>query len=446
MSFLIGGAAYSLGKQLKFSSIGLVLIVYLQYFSSDVIYSLTLFTRRLLEFGVHPLEDGTMFLENPPRALSSVIALVGLTILALWIKSRSIKLGLISSFILGSLIGFKVHTGVLVIAGLGGIGLYYLLKRDWKMLFVPLLTLIISFLIYIPVNGGSGMPIFAPFEKTREFIVQEKLKLSSFELARRIYHDHNNVLQEWRMDISMFLIFLFAQFGIRNIGWLPIRSSIRQLGMPLFIFIYTGIIITTFLGTFFLQPVAHADIFNFFLSASLFLSVLAALSLDTWLTRANLVIKILIVALIIGTTLPRWIHKTSSLKYYFSVTTPNIHMDELEAMRFIKEKTPSKDVVLVFNQGQWDSMYPYVSIFSQRDMFLSGKTILERHGVFFKNREIVVQAILASKDRDLTKKLLKENNINTLYFYGNHEWLGKKYSFIKKIFGNEQITIYHFEG
>lgn len=444
MSFLIGAIAYVLGKQLKFSSVGLALIVYLQYFSSDVIYLLTIFSRRYLEFGVHPLEDGTMFLENPPRAFSFVITLGGLSLLALWIKSRSVRLGLITSLVFGSIIGFKVNTGVLVIAGLGGLSLYFLLKRDWKMLFVPLITLIISLLVYLPVNSGSGIPIFSPFEKTREFIVQEKLKLSSFELARRIYHDHNNVLQEWRMDISMFMIFLLAQFGIRNIGWISVRASIRQLGLPFSIFLYTGIITTTLLGTFFLQPVAPADIFNFFLVASLFLSILSSLSLSNWLARVSPAIKVLIIVVIVVATLPRWIYKTNSVKYYFTATSPNIHATELDAMKFLEEKTGINDVILVLNQGQWDSMYPYVSIFSQRDMFLSGMTILGRHGISYKDREIVSKTILENKNNDVIKRLLKKNNIRILYFYGYSAWADKKSSFLKKIFSNEQITIYRF--
>ncbi len=445
LSFLLGGLAFVLSRTLHFSKFGIYIAVYLQYFASDVIYLISFITTRRFEFGVHPLEDGTMFFENPPRAFSFVAVLLGVILLLKYIKTKQILLGLLISLVFGSIIGFKVHTGIMILGAVAGLSMFSFLKRDWKTAFFCFLTVGIALLVYFPVNSKSGLPVFVPFEMTRMFAVQDKLHLSFLELRRRVYAESFNFFGSLRMDIVMFIIFLVAQFGIRNLGWLGLKKSFSVLGKPIFVFLISGILLATLFGTLFIQPVAGADIFNSYLAASLFLWIFTIIVINHWITSRYSIIKIFLIAVIAVVTIPRWIYKTSFDDRLSSAYKPFILTSELTAMRFMQDHTKQSSVILVFNAGTWDSMFPYVSIFTNRDMFLSGQTILARHGIPFSKRTDTVEKIVSGDNPEITETLLKENAIDFLYFYGNPK-LSKGLSgqHVKKIFQNDTNTIYQY--
>ncbi len=448
ISFLLGGVSYILAKSLRFSSLGVTIFIYMQYFSSDVLYLLTFLTRRVFDFSVGPLEEGTMFLENPPRAFATVVFLGGTIFFIDWVKTKNLRSGFLTALLFGSLVGFKVHTGIPVLAGLGILSLFFLVTRKWKLLLIPFITVLISISIYFPVNKNSGTLFFAPFEMTRNFAVQPNLHISNFELARRIYFDHANFLQVWRMDIIMLVIFLFAEFGIRTLGLLPTKQMLRDMGIPLSLFLYASLIAAFILGTFFYQPFGGSDIFNFYLTGSLILSIFASFILGKLLEKKILFFKICFLSILLVVSVPRWIYKNRSIEYYFSLNTnkPVISSSELSAMEFVRKNTNKEDIILVFNQGQWDSLFPYVSIFTQRDMYLSGQGILARHGIIPKDRLETVERITKTNNLNEITKTLEENNIRILYFYGDP--LFKKLipsKKIRKIFQNNTNTIYFMD-
>ncbi|RJQ37724.1 hypothetical protein C4559_03245 [Candidatus Microgenomates bacterium] len=448
VSFLLGGVAYVLGKSFKFSKAALTIFVFLQYFSSDLIYLLTFLTKRIFDFTIHPLEDGTMFLENPPRAFSFVVLFCGIIFLNNFFKSRNLKEGVIMSFLFGSLIGFKVHTGIPILLALVVLGFYFVFKKDWKVIFLFFLAGVISLLIYLPVNSKSGFPIIAPFEMSRMFAVQPGLHISFFELARRIYNDHLNFIQTLRMDLTMLVIFLVSQFGIRVLGFLPLKRVFYNFGFALTLFLYSSIIISILFGTLFIQPIAYADIFNIYLTASLLLSILAAFVIGSLFSNKNIFLKIVVVVIILFVTVPRWIYKTQTFATYFnfSSVSPVISSKELQAMEFLRTNSSKGDVVLVFNLGQWDSMFPYVSTFTKKDMFLSGKSILGRHGIAFKEREKIVEKISLSNNEKEIKNILNENKIDFLYFYGKPQLKINLFTIgAEIIFNNGSISIYHLK-
>ncbi|MFH1832965.1 MAG: hypothetical protein ABH816_02250 [Candidatus Levyibacteriota bacterium] len=443
ISFLLGAVAYVLAKTLNFSKIGIILLVYFQYFNSDIIYLLTLATRRLVEFKVSPLEDGTMLLENPPRAFSYVVLLAGIIFLFYWLKTKNLRFGILMALLFGSLIGFKVNTGVPALLGLSLLGIYFILKKEVKMVFVLLLTVFISFCIYLPVNREAGFLLFAPFEMSRMFIVQPGLNISHFELARRIYASHFNFLQSIRMDLTIFIIFFVSQFGIANIGFIAVKNMLLKFNKLFVLFIYSTILFSIILGTFFIQPVAFSDIFNFYLTSSLLLFIPSAFILSSLFLNKSKLLKVSVIILILLMTVPRWINKTQSFAGYFNLNTPAIPRNELDAMQSLQDLTKSNEIVLVFNKGQWDSMYPYVSIFTKRDMFLSGQTILSRHSIPFEDRAKIVEKIISSKDMVEIRGILIENKIGILYFYGEPNLsIDISKVGVKTIFKNNAISIY----
>lgn len=442
-SLLLGFCALSFARLFNFNKVGTLLFVYLFYFSSDIIYILSFISTGKFEFHVHPLVDGTMFLENPPRAFSFLVTFAGLFLLNSWIRKPNVRIGIITAIIFGSVIGFKVHTGLLVLSGLFILSFYLLFKKRFKDLYLPVFAVLISAAIYIPVNIGAGAVIFAPFEMSRMFVVQKNLGMSHFEMAREIYASHNNYLQQVRMDITMLVLFLVGQFGIQNLGWIPIKKVIQTLGLPFWMFLYGSSVILVIFGSLFLQPVAGADIFNTYLASNFFLTILTGVLLNNISGTKRKKLLVLVVIFIIAVTLPRWIYKSSTVKAYFTKQSPVFSKNELTAMNYLARNSPQDAIILVFNKGTWDFLYPYVSVFTQRDMYLSGRIISGRHGINTDNRQKIADTIKTSSDKAEVSILLSRNHITYLYFYGlDTMQVDPKNIGFEKIFSNQSNTIY----
>lgn len=444
MSFLLGAAALVLARMLGLKKYGIIFMVYIQYFASDAIYLLTFITRRVFDFTIYPLEDGTMFLENPPRAFSFVILLGLLSLIFYWMKKNELTIGIALAIMAGTLIGFKVHTGIPVLAGMVLLFAYFIVAKEWRRIFVPILSLMISFALYLPVNASAGSLVFVPFEMARMFAGQEALKITHFELARQIYAAHKNTLQALRMELTMLVIFLIFQFGIRVVGFFPTYMKEGRKNPLYFFFMGTIALVSLILGTFFIQPVAGADIFNFYLVLSLMLSIFTAFTIQR-MNTLSYPLKILIIVVIFGLTLPRFVHKTSTFSRYFSNGSANISIEEIDAMEYVKNNTDPESLILVDNVDSWDGMYPYVSIFTQRPMFLSGQVMMSRHGISYSKRENIVNSIKNATNEVEAYRIVKKNNIDILYFYKG----GDNFTIIphnsKKIYENNKIAIYHVQ-
>lgn len=444
-SFLLGAVSIVLAKKLGLGKLAVILFVYLQYFASDVIYLLTFLTRQEFVFNIHPLEDGTMFLENPPRAFSFIFVLLGITLLTSWLKNRKLKIGIILVIIFGSIVGMKVHTGIMVIGSLFFLSLYFLLRKEFKFLYLGVGSLIIFLIIYLPVNIGAGGPVIAPFELTsRTFAAQQGLGIINFEQARQIYQSHNNFLQVLRMDITMLIIFLLAQLGIRNIGFIPFRKTVKKLTLPLWIFLYGGIVSSVLFGILFIQPVAPGDIFNSILSASLFLLVITVITLNNFLKDKSKLLIILFVAFLLILTLPRWVYKTATVSSYFTFSNADIPSEEVSAGEFLKSNKMEGNL-LVFNENRLDAHSSYVSFLSDKNTYLSGQVIMSRHGINPTERERIVEDIYSSGDEKKVEELLKSENISYLYFYEDDELAIDEESIgLQPIFKNEKVRIYKY--
>lgn len=445
LSFLLGAISIVLAKKLNLGNFGILIFVYLQYFASDIIYLLTFITRQEFIFSIHPLEDGTMFLENPPRAFSFIFTLLGLILLVSWLRNRNFRIGIILVMIFGSIVGMKVHTGIMVMGSLFFLSLYFLINREIKSLYLGIGSLIVFILIYLPVNAGAGVPVLAPFEMTsRTFVAVQDLGIINFELARQVYQSHNNFLQAFRMDIIMLFIFLLTQLGIRNIGFFPLKKTVKKLTFPLWIFLYGGIISSILFGVIFIQPVTPGDIFNSILSASLFLLVITVVTLTNFFEYKSRFLMILFITILLVITLPRWLYKTSTISKYFTYSYVSIPNEEIEAGEFIKDLSIEGNL-LVFNENQLDAHSSYVSFLSGKNTYLSGQVIMGRHGVNPQERVKIVKEIHLSRDEERVKGLLDREKISLLYFYGEDELVVDEANIgFKEIFKNGKVKIYRY--
>ena len=447
-SFLFGALLFVLAVKIHLSRAGQIFLVYLGYFSSDIIYFLTFITRRVFEFTVHPLEDGTMFLENPPRAMSFILLLLGIILLHEWLEKPKKILGIFTAITLGLVIGSKAHTGIMVLIGLAGLALYFIFKRQWNRVYVPVIALATSILVYLPVNSGFGLPVFAPFEMSRMFTVQPLLKISFLELRRRVYMDHRSILRALQMDLTMLGIFMLIQFGIKNIGWFAFGIVKKYVKIPFIVFLYTSLIGTFLFGTLMIQPIEFANIFNSYLAGNLILGILAAMIADYLFKKKSTFITASLLIILVTTTLPRCVSKF--VQFYDVIRQgygkQGISRGELDTMNYIKNHTPSSDVLLVVN-GSMDTVQPYVMAFTMRDPFLSGQIGLRSFKIPIAEREKLIMELLTGDSREEKIRIIQKYNLRLLYYYGDVP-LPDTLSRVpfKLLFKNTVNTVYRYEG
>lgn len=445
ISLFLGLSTVAFGQIANLSRRFIIWLLFFLYFGGDLIFFLVSIIRRELNFNMSSIEDGAKFLVNPPRAFSIVIFFVGISLLILWVKKKDFYTGVLTALILGSLIGFKVYTGIFALSGIVLLGLYFLIKKDFRMLIMPVVVLILSLIIYLPVNANAGGLYFTGLHIFENFIVQPWMMLERLEYARTIYAEHNNWLRVIEYELIYIFTFIITVFGTKLIGVFQSRKSFNSIPKELNILLLGGIITSAIAGFFFQQYSGGANTFNFLVSIFIIGSIYTALALDYWLSKIGNKIKLLAIILLIFFTVPRVIHETTSninnLRKGVGFLIDN---SELSALKYLREKTDINSLILVDYRGfKIDAKSPYVSFMSNRQMFLSGmEADLTTHGVDFSTRKLDVDTVLESLDPLKVAKALKQNRIDFIYLAYPYDIRLKEIdSFTKIGYKSGKITI-----
>lgn len=419
-------------------------LVFFLYFGGDLIFALVSFMRRELNFRMESIEDGAKFLVNPPRAFSIVIFFVGLSLFLIWLKRKNFSSGLLVVFVLVSTIGFKVYTGFFVLVGLSAL-FFFTIKKNFQFLFLFLTALVLSAIIYFPVNKEAGGLYFTGLHLFENFIVQPWMMLDRLELARRVYLEHNSWLRVTQYEIIFALIFIVTVFGTKLLGLLQTRKSLSLLPVELHIFLGSGMAVSAILGFFFQQYTGGANTFNFLVSIFIIGSIYTALACSYWINKVHRNVKFFLVIFVVVLTVPR-VLQTTIVNIYNIQAKKGFTIDnyELNALKYLREKTEKNAIILVdYKAFKVDAESPYVSFLADRPMFLSGLgDELIAHGIDFSDRKIIVDTILTSHNpKEINENLLKYK-IDYIYLSSlNNKLATEAASFSKTVFQNSKIRI-----
>jgi hypothetical protein len=397
-------------------------------------------------FSIHPLEDGTMFLENPPRAFAMVLTVIGLLFFMYWCKSKKTFWACMAVISLGLVIGAKVNNGLMIIMGAMGLTAVSMIKRKWDMLAIAVGIGGLAYCVYSLMFIKSGGPVFAPFEMAKMFVVQPYLGFSFLELRREIYLAHNNMLRVLEMQLTMLALFLFSQFGIRNFGWFGIKRLYKIGGFGIGTIILFGLVGTMALATLFIQPIGFADIFNSYLAASVFLTVLAATFFSQYIQKKSLITYAIIICILLA-TIPRFIYRMNGVYIRMKNPQPAIARSEFKAAEFLQKNTKQSDVIAVINTQSFDYFSSYVSALSNRHTYLSGQHYLSTFLIDYSKRMENIRILEKGIDKDKIKSIIQTEPINYIYYYSDvpiEGIYGEKQ--IKRVYQGEGITIYAIEN
>lgn len=419
-------------------------LVFFLYFGGDLIFLLVSFIRKEVNFQMSSLEDGTKFLVNPPRAISIVIFFIGLSLLLIWVRKKNFSLGLLAIFILASTIGLKVYTGFFVLTGLFGLLIFFTAKKNFKFILLFFVAVLLSAIIYLPVNKGAGGLYFTGLSLFENFIVQPWMMLDRLELARKVYLDHRSWLRVMQYEIIFAFIFIVTVFGTKLLGLLQSRKSLSRLPVELHVFLISGMTVSAVLGSFFQQYTGGANTFNFLVSIFIIGSIYTALACSYWINKINCNVKIFLIALIVILTVPRVFQETfMNIQHIQAKKGFIIDNFELNGIKYLKEKTKEDSLVMVdYNVFKVDAEGPYISFLADRPMFLSGLgNELTAHGIDFSARKRVVDAIMTSHNPKKMREILLKNKINYIFLSVDSRFATESAQFSSVVFENSRVRV-----
>ncbi len=418
-SLLLGLSAVVFGQLVNMGKIGSRWLIFFLYFGGDLIYLLLSIRGKGINFQMSSIEDGSKFLSNPPRAISIVLFFAAISIFVIWIRKKDRYSGFITMFLLGSLIGFKVYTGIFVLTGLGVLGIYYLFKKQYTRIAFILFAFFLSIMIYLPVNSGAGGLYFTYFWIFENFASQPLLGFTRLMLAHAIYISHHNIPKIAIDEIFFITLFTFGIFGTKLFGFVQSFKSLRVFPKELHIFFLSGILVSAVTGFFFQQTSGGSNTFNFLVSIFIFSSLYAALACTYLLDKIrNKVILNIAILLIIILTIPRVIYETrNNLANLFSGFGYYITGNEIEAFSYLTSVSSPNAIVLVNSKAfEMDEHSSYINFLIPRRMFLSGIGLLDSHKINVKDQKKDLDIILNSKNASLIGETLNKDNIDYIIF------------------------------
>lgn len=445
ISTFLGLSAVVFSQLLNLSRRFITWLLFFLYFGGDLVFLLVSFMRKELNFNMSSLEDGAKFLVNPPRSFSIIVFFVGISLLIIWLKKRNLYAGILTAFILGSLIGFKVYTGIFVLSGLSMLMMYFLFKRNFYEIIIILIVFILSVIIYLPVNANAGGLYFTGMALFENFIVQPWMMLDRLELARRIYLEHKSWFRVLEYELIYAFTFIITIFGTKLIGIVQTRKALNYIPIELNILLLGGILVSAVTGFFFQQSTGGANTFNFLVLIFIVGSIYAAIACVHWLSKIKGKIRILIIMLIVILTVPRVIHEgLSNISRIQQKEGFFIANSELNALKYLREKTEKKSLIIVDHRAlKTDYESPYISFMTDRPMYLSGVgNELTAHGIYFSPRQIDAETIFTSRNAVKVAKTLLRNNINYIYLSYPYSLNAKdSLFFTQKVYESGKITI-----
>lgn len=444
---LLGLMGYALASVLFKSILFRRLLLFFLFFSGDISTLFSLLIKHLLNFNLslgYLFENSTLFMDHPGTGLATIILLAGIYTIFINIKNYSLKNILISALLIGSIMGFKIYLAIPALIGLFCLTIIHIIKKNYSTLLILIISVSLSLIQFLPFNLSSGGLLFLPFEIPRQFIAQKEFGLGYIDQRWRIYNEHNNYLRIIQYGILMSMVYFFIQFGLKLIGLIPLKRAANKIGLHFYIFFYSILSASIILGLFFYQKVGGANILEFFITASLILSILSSLYLSLILNKLNKTVKIFLILLIIFLVIPRWVDSTVNNIYSsFSSKFSGIPNDELQAYYYLKNNTTQNSLILLMNPNDYIINSSETSLISQRQLFYAGTGVAQKETQEIKRRKNLIDKIKSSSNSKEIKTILKKNKINYLLFYKPVNLkININNLYAKRVYSNNSTVIY----
>ncbi|OGG04222.1 hypothetical protein A2Z33_03670 [Candidatus Gottesmanbacteria bacterium RBG_16_52_11] len=416
------------------------------YFGSDAIYWLLLGLGKGMSFSMNSLENGTLLLANLPRAYAVVVLIAAIGLIHLVHTSKDRWIWLVTALVLASLAGLKIYVAVFAYTGLVAATLYLLATRQpsGQLMRLGIATGILALVVYIPTNSTAGGLFYTGFWRFENFIVQEQLGLSRWELARVVFAEHRNLIRALGYDLWFFTVYTAATFGTKLLGLFQTRRSLRMIPGYLQAFLIGGMAVSFVAGGFFQQRVGSSNTFNFLVNVFIFGSLYAGLGAWQLSGMFPRPLSFAIVTLIVAVTIPRSISEVQ--KTYAAVSgTGGFHLNRQveEGLVYLRDRVPADAIVAVDTDDlSFDHNSPTVSFLADKTTYYSGMGLLKHFNMDTFDRDKTMYAVFRRSDPRITAALLRGQGINYLLVATPSAIPATESGrFLTPVFQNEKVSV-----
>lgn len=448
-SIFLGLSAITLSSLLRLSVPFFNWFLFFLYFGSDLGYVVPLAFGKGINFHAPSFLNGFTFLFNPQTAISIILLFCAYALLVLALKKPTLQILLLAALLFGTLIGFKVHTGIFALVGLGTLAAYQTIRKSYTMLLVFCISLAIALVVYLPTNAGAGGIYFSSFWRIEEFMKNPELGFDPSLLStiayltkqKRLFTESLGTGVRVLLYESLFLmLFLLSLVGTKLVGIFQSKKTFVHVPLPIHILVGSSIVVGMVLGLFFLQTsgVGHSE---YFLHVSaIVLSFYAALAVYRAKRRSKLM-RIILVSVVAAGTLRYYQLSFDAIAVLMEPTNHYvISNEELGALSFFRSHTPHDAVILVDPSNRLDSVVSYVSFMANRPTYLSGAWGLGALNVRYGDRLRVVDRVFEEKNRDV-QKMLQLAGIRYVYLTSSLKTYENLFRQLRVVFGNSKVTI-----
>lgn len=444
LSIMLGSLVLVFASVLKFKKTLALWILIFLYFSGDILYLLFLLQKRGLNFSTTIIDDASLLLAGPTRAFSIVLLIAGLSLLAIYVKKKNLYPSFLMAIVFGSLIGFKVYTGIFAVAGLALLGLYYLISGKIRMILPLLLAGILSLVIYLPFNAGAGGLTYTGLWRFENFAASPGTNLQWLELSRLIFLADGKYHIVILFEVLFIFLYFSILFGTSNLAFLQTRKSLSVFPTEINIFLVGGLITSLIAGLFFIQKTGGANTIQFILNASLISSFYAGFAVYYWLGKFPLSLKLILALLIVNLTTSRSVYQGyDSIKQIKKHQGFEVSNSQLQAYEFFSKNT-EKDSIIILPKNYADSEESlHIPYLSNRQVYLAGSGVLKDHGHDITLRDQIVSQVYSLDDQVKVHNILRDNNIDYLFLSNAsfNKFEDDDSKLMSTVFQNESVKI-----
>lgn len=396
---------------------------------------------------------------NPPFAISLLIFSAGLILLReIQFKKEKLRFFFLPLVILwGSLIEFKVYSGILVLGALGIVSLYQLLFQKSIFVlkfFVP--TLLLSLVIFLPQNStASELLVFSPFWFVHSAIdFPDRVGWLKLSQARLAYYQRGQWLKFLLAEGLAFSIFILGNLGTRIIAFanFPKLAKSKIWKDYFYLFIFSFSLLSFLIPLIFIQkgnPWNTIQFMYYLLYIAALFSGIGLISLSKILPK--LVYWILLIFTLLITPISAY---TTFTSYLGKIPPATLSLLEYEGLNFLKSQP--EGIVLTYPydkklRDKYTSPYPlfayettaYVAAYSGKSTFVEDELQQEILQTDYTKRLAQASEFLQGKDDNWSGKFLKENSIKYIYLPKIlNVNINENEQKITRIFENDEVIIY----
>ena len=456
-STLLGVGVYFLAKTLFKDKKAILFSIFFVYFGSSFGWIVEWIKSGLPVGGESTFwaNQPVSFNLNPPFAISLIIFIAVILSLKNFLERKDKSSALILILLAGTLVEFKVYAGVIVLAGLFLLGLKRALRKDFRLLLISVISLLLSLILFLPQNKNStSLLVVSPFWLVNSMVqFVDRVGWEKLASATTTYFTQKIWLKFLLAETLALVIFLVGNLGTRIVSIFAIRDLFRILiKNDGHFFVFSMTLVSFTIPLVFIQKGNSWNIVQFFYYFLFLVALYSGVGLVKIMETLPKTLSFVVVGLILLVTpiSSFWTFRSG----FYPEPPAKLSFDELAGLNYLAGRKEGTVLVAPFKKevhAKFDDPYPlfayapnpYVSAFSTKRTYLEDveqQIILQ---VPYEERLANIEKFFFGLDFDWQRDFLRRENISYIYLpKGYGVLLNEGDIEIKKIFENKEVDIY----